>query len=183
MALDLLQKGKGIWHTLRGRIRRRTHTVSTPTAFERAAHTPLCESLEPRVLLSASLASPITDVNLPSNATPIVVDLYDSFNDNIDGTVVRFDTVLGEFDVGCVQGLAAGARCNHNRGCHREACRCRLHVAAPVQRLGQAVLLGATQLFRRGEHLFHRGSALKVGFSAARPATRAATAKAIARSQ
>jgi cyclophilin family peptidyl-prolyl cis-trans isomerase len=58
------------------------------------------QELEPRMLLSAVLTEAIPTLYIPSSGGTAVVDLTNYFDDDeIDGTVVRYDTVYGEFDV------------------------------------------------------------------------------------
>lgn len=58
------------------------------------------QELEPRMLLSAVLTGAIPTQYIPSSGGTAIVDLTNYFdNDEIDGTVVRYDTVYGEFDV------------------------------------------------------------------------------------
>ncbi len=59
------------------------------------------EPLEPRVLLTAVVTQSPTDLQLAAGAAPTVVDLNEIFTDDqTDGTVVRFDTNVGQFDMG-----------------------------------------------------------------------------------
>jgi cyclophilin family peptidyl-prolyl cis-trans isomerase len=56
--------------------------------------------LEPRLLLSAVLSQAVPDQHIHASGGTAIVDLTNYFdNDEIDGTVVRFDTVFGEFDM------------------------------------------------------------------------------------
>ncbi len=58
------------------------------------------QELEPRHLLSAVLTAAIPTQHLPSSGGTAVIDLTSFFDDDeIDGTVVRYDTVFGDFDV------------------------------------------------------------------------------------
>ena len=58
------------------------------------------DELEPRLLLSAVLTSPIPDQQIPASGGTAAIDLTNFFDDtDIPGTVVRYDTVFGQFDV------------------------------------------------------------------------------------
>lgn len=58
------------------------------------------QELEPRLLLSAVLTGAIPTQYIPSSGGTAVIDLSNYFdNDEIDGTVVRYNTVFGSFDI------------------------------------------------------------------------------------
>lgn len=58
------------------------------------------EALESRSMLSVSVANPISDSQVTMNATATNIDLAGRFADpNLNGTIVRFQSVLGSFNV------------------------------------------------------------------------------------
>ncbi|GAB4194694.1 MAG: hypothetical protein Kow00105_08930 [Phycisphaeraceae bacterium] len=69
---------------------------SSPTEHSPA----VVQELEPRLLLSAVLTQAVPDQYISASGGTALVDLTDYFDDtDIDGTVVRYDTVYGQFDV------------------------------------------------------------------------------------
>jgi cyclophilin family peptidyl-prolyl cis-trans isomerase len=66
----------------------------------RAERLPLVEGLEPRQLMTVNILNPIADQTAVRNAAPIVIGLANRYdNPNITGTVVRWNTGLGGFNV------------------------------------------------------------------------------------
>lgn len=56
--------------------------------------------LEPRLMLSAVLTQAVPDQHITASGGTAIIDLTNFFDDDtIDGTVVRYDTVFGEFDL------------------------------------------------------------------------------------
>ena len=67
------------------------HGVADPVPFG-------LEPLEPRILLSAQVVVPIDDVVVDEGAAPIEIELSEHLDDTeIEGTVVRFQSVLGDY--------------------------------------------------------------------------------------
>lgn len=63
-----------------------------------AVPSPLFEPLEPRQHLSVLVVSPIADYHGVRSQSPAIIDLTGRFDDpDVFGTVVKFDTVMGDF--------------------------------------------------------------------------------------
>lgn len=61
---------------------------------------PFFEPLESRQLLAATVTNPIADFSIQRNSAATVIDLAPRFDDpNLTGTILRWDTVLGAFNL------------------------------------------------------------------------------------
>jgi cyclophilin family peptidyl-prolyl cis-trans isomerase len=71
---------------------------------------PRCESLEGRTLLAVNVISPIADSTVQSGATALVVNLAGRYdNPDLNGTIVKFATDMGDINVLMYDQSAAGA--------------------------------------------------------------------------
>jgi peptidyl-prolyl cis-trans isomerase A (cyclophilin A) len=69
----------------------------------------MLEALEPRAMLAVSILNPVTNQTMVRNGAPLVISLANRYDDpNITGSVARFNTVLGSFNVELFDQAGAG---------------------------------------------------------------------------